>query len=169
MRDANGRPRTLEIRQDAEKVDRPTWSEDRRQALRHLEWSVTQMTRLLGGRGPGPLTAAQLMAMRYLLDGGPATVGSVARAIGASLSSTTGLIDRLEQLRLVERNRSPNDRRTVTVTVTHEGRRVVGEILEDRITLLDRVFSGLQVESLWALHDLLHESVVSHAAIIEVS
>lgn len=147
----------------------PTIADDRHLALQHLEWSVTQISQLLGQRGSGPLTPAQLQAMRFLVDAGPSSVGSVARAIGASLSSTTGLIDRLQQLGLVDRDRSEVDRRTVTVTATEEGTRVVREILEDRIGLLNQVFLGLGVDNLWMLHELLHRAAVSNTAAIEVS
>ncbi len=51
------------------------------------------------------------------------TMSELARAMGHGMSGLTALVDRLEAKRLVERRRSDQDRRTVHVRLTAEGRR----------------------------------------------
>ncbi|HVA66096.1 MAG TPA: MarR family transcriptional regulator [Elusimicrobiota bacterium] len=51
-------------------------------------------------------------------------MSGIAAAVRLSLSSVTGLIDRLSQKNLVRRDRSSDDRRVVQVVLTDEGRAV---------------------------------------------
>ncbi len=55
-------------------------------------------------------------------------MGRLAEVIDASMSSTTGIIDRMEERGLVERVRVPDDRRIVLVRPTDAGRSLVDEV-----------------------------------------
>lgn len=81
------------------------------------------------------LTAPQLAALRAAAENRPATVSRVARAIHLSLPTVTGIFDRLEKRQLVTRKRKGEDRRSVVVEPTVEGRRLLDSapsLLQDR-------------------------------------
>ncbi|MGC8489288.1 MAG: MarR family transcriptional regulator, partial [Clostridia bacterium] len=99
----------------------PESPEERHRALARLETSLTELGDRFREHRAGPLTWVQLAALRYLLAHGPVTIGTLSRALNVSFSSTTGIVDRLVQLRLVERVHPEDDRRTVIVVATEEG------------------------------------------------
>ena len=57
-------------------------------------------------------------------------MGRLAEIIDASMSSTTGIIDRMEEKGLVERVRVPDDRRIVLVRSTAAGLALIDEEFE---------------------------------------
>lgn len=71
-------------------------------------------------------------------------MGRLAEILDASMSSTTGIIDRMEEKGLVERVRVPDDRRVVLVRPTQAGLELVdeaelvkSEVMLDALTRLD--------------------------------
>jgi len=52
---------------------------------------------------------------------GALPVGELARALGVSVPSATGIVSRMAERELVERSRTSNDRRVVTVSLTRGG------------------------------------------------
>jgi DNA-binding MarR family transcriptional regulator len=68
------------------------------------------------------VTVPQVMCLDVLRDRGTLTVAVLAEAIHLSPSTTVGIIDRLEKRKLVKRNRSNVDRRSVFVEITDAGR-----------------------------------------------
>jgi len=68
------------------------------------------------------LTQAQTQALMTLHFDGAMPIGSLADRIGSSVSSCTGIVDRLEVLELVQRGQKPGDRRVVLVELTRQGR-----------------------------------------------
>ncbi|HEU4521746.1 MAG TPA: MarR family transcriptional regulator [Thermoanaerobaculia bacterium] len=57
--------------------------------------------------------------------GEPITLAAVARRLAVTKQNMTGMIDRLEQLALVERLEDPNDLRSSRVQLTRRGRGVI--------------------------------------------
>lgn len=88
----------------------------------------------------GPQLAILKAASRL---GGAASTGVLARAVHLSGPTVTGILDRLAKRGLVERTRSGQDRRSVTITVTPLGKAVLAaapSLLQDRFrTELERV------------------------------
>jgi DNA-binding MarR family transcriptional regulator len=64
------------------------------------------------------LTLAQLKAIYLVAAAGSIRMGSLAVQLGTALSTTSGVVDRLVQLRLLERLEDPSDRRQVLVRAT---------------------------------------------------
>jgi DNA-binding MarR family transcriptional regulator len=89
------------------------------------------------------LTAPQLLTLQELDRLQPTPVGTLAAAVHISQATMTGILDRLEQRSLVERTRDVQDRRSVTVTLTREGKKFLQSapsLLQDRFrTRLDEL------------------------------
>lgn len=67
------------------------------------------------------LTAPQVKALRLLHAGSCSTPAALARQLGLTPSTVTGIVDRLERGGLVERQRVEGDRRMVTIALTPAG------------------------------------------------
>lgn len=73
------------------------------------------------------LTPPQSITLRKLLDG-PLPMGSVAEVLACDASTLTGIADRLEERRLIERQIDPADRRVKLLALTPAGRTLVESI-----------------------------------------
>lgn len=67
------------------------------------------------------------------LAAGPLRMSELAEAVGASLASTSGVVDRLAQRGLVRRVQSSEDRRVVTVELTDDGRSAFDEFRSEMV------------------------------------
>jgi MarR family 2-MHQ and catechol resistance regulon transcriptional repressor len=79
--------------------------------------------------------------MMTIQVGGPQEVRTLARKHRLSRPSVTSAIGTLERARLVERERSTDDKRLVSVTLTAQGRRVVRKAL-DALHRCEREFTA---------------------------
>lgn len=89
------------------------------------------------------LSRGETTLLAFLVEHGPATMSEVSSLLGMALSSTTGLVDRLVERRLVERARPESDRRTVRVLLTTRGRRALENYAADRIRLAEGMLERL--------------------------
>jgi len=70
------------------------------------------------------LSVAQLDVLRRLRYQGPSPMRRLAEEMNCEASNLTGLVDRLETRRLVERRPDPTDRRVKLLALTDEGEAV---------------------------------------------
>jgi DNA-binding MarR family transcriptional regulator len=96
------------------------------------------------------LTGPQLWAIKVLSESAPIMVSDLARRMYLHPSTVIGILDRLETHRLVERTRSTEDRRVVTVALTKKGKLMIRKVPE--------VAQGLLLQGLEKLSE--HEIVV---------
>src|SRR5918993_5815297 len=75
-------------------------------------------------------------------------MGRLAEILDASMSSTTGIIDRMEEKGLVERVRVPDDRRIVLVRSTAAGLAVIDEAELVKSEIMLSAISRLDAEQL---------------------
>ncbi len=75
-------------------------------------------------RHPGDLSFAQLRVLAALQKGDSCPAGQLAEKAGVSPATVTGMLDNLEQMGIVTRVRSAEDRRVVLARLTDEGRRL---------------------------------------------
>ena len=73
------------------------------------------------------LTPPQAITLRKLLDG-PMSMGSVAEVLSCDASTLTGIADRLEERRLIQRQLDASDRRVKLLALTETGRTLVDSI-----------------------------------------
>lgn len=76
-------------------------------------------------RSEAGISGRQLAMLRFLMDGGPATVGTLAKYLFISESATSEFVGKLQRQGLVERVRAATDNRVVQVSVTPAGVEVV--------------------------------------------
>ncbi len=74
------------------------------------------------------VSMAQLHIMFTLQRDGEMPMSRLAEVLNVSLSSATGLIDRIEERGFIERSRVPADRRIVLVRVTTAGEQMLREV-----------------------------------------
>ena len=92
----------------------------------------------------GQLARSEMAVLAFLAESGPMAMSEVSSRVGLALSSTTGLIDRLVDRKLVERARAENDRRTVRVKLTTRGRRALEAAITDKIGLARGMLERLE-------------------------
>ena len=101
-----------------------------RRIIRAIDLHSKQLEKTFGLTGP------QLVVMRTISAHRDITVGGVARQVSLSQATVTNIIDRLEARGLVERVRSSQDKRKVTVSITDPGQ----ELLDKKPTFLQEKF-----------------------------
>ena len=74
------------------------------------------------------LSRFELVALMTTEKSQNVTMSILAQKIAVPMSTATGIVDRLVKKGLLERGRSDEDRRVVTVSLTEEGKRVVSEV-----------------------------------------
>ena len=94
------------------------------------------------------LTMPQLKTLLCVAQAGDATSGQIARGLGVSLSTVTGIVDRLTEQHLVSRREDPEDRRVTRVLPTASGREMVRRLLRYRDERLTSLLGKLSPEEL---------------------
>lgn len=74
------------------------------------------------------LTGPQMLCLREISTQGSLTTGTLALAVALSPATLTGILDRLEMRGLVSRERRPEDKRRVVVSLTAMGRQMSQEL-----------------------------------------
>jgi DNA-binding MarR family transcriptional regulator len=104
------------------------------------------------------LSPVQLQVLHVLAPDRPLAMGELARTLACDRSNVTGLIDRLESRRLVERRPSPRDRRVKVLVLTPTGARVRAE-LQARLADPPETFSRLSPAEQRALLKILQRLI----------
>jgi MarR family transcriptional regulator, organic hydroperoxide resistance regulator len=91
---------------------------------------------------------AQLHVLGVLHEAGPMTVSQLATRLAISVPSTSAMVDRMVDAGLVERARSEEDRRIVSVWVAPAGETALSAAIGGRRGMLERVLRQLDTEEL---------------------
>ena len=104
------------------------------------------------------LTPSHFMFLSTIDD--PTPMGALADHLCLDASYVTGVVDHLEQRRLVERRTDPSDRRRTLVAVTPEGR-ALRETVHAEMVAHAPITRRLELHELIALSELLRKAVDS--------
>jgi DNA-binding MarR family transcriptional regulator len=94
--------------------------------LRRIMRAMDVYSRQLAGSHG--LTGPQMLCLREITNHDSLTTGALARAVALSPATLTGILDRLEARGLVSRERRPEDKRRVLVSLTTHGRQMSQEL-----------------------------------------
>ncbi len=91
----------------------------------------------------GNVSFPQYLLLGFLVQQEQLTMTEIAARMGHTTAAATGLVDRLEKLRLVSRVHAQEDRRKVFVRPTPEGCALVSSVRSDMVDNLMRMMSNL--------------------------
>lgn len=112
------------------------YSDDVEEMAQELMGCFDQLVReFLVTNQTGSFTASEKSLLRMLGEQGASNMSDISAHLGLALSSSTGIVDRLVEKRLVERARPDSDRRTVRVMLTTRGKKALEGLIADRIRL----------------------------------
>ena len=100
------------------------------------------------------LTVSQFGTLESLFHLGPMCQSEIAEKILRSSGNMTTVIDNLERDGLVERQRDPNDRRQVIVSLTQKGRALIERIFPPHVRSVVETFSALDPDEQETLGNL---------------
>lgn len=98
----------------------------------------------------GSLSLIHLHVLTVLEMGGPLPMSKLADTLDVSVASTTGIVSRMEERSLVERQHDRDDRRVVLVVPTETGLAVFRDMMEQRREHLTQLLARLSDEELRA-------------------
>jgi DNA-binding MarR family transcriptional regulator len=125
-----------------------------------IETEITRLARTLAllGRHSEPdlgLDRAGYLLLRTLERIGPASINTIATAVGLDGSTVTRQVATMKDLGLVERKTNPGDRRSCIISPTADGRSLMRQMRRNRRNSLDSVISDWTDEDRSTLGKLL--------------
>lgn len=96
----------------------------------------------------GSLSLVHLHVLMILDADGPLPMRGLAESLDVSQASATGIVDRMEQRGLVERQRDPDDRRVIRVVLNPAGRQLIEGMAAERRGHLARILDELTDDEL---------------------
>ena len=109
--------------------------------------------------GLGPYHHAILVLLE---ESPPETQAEIADALGYDRGTLVGLLDELEEQKLIERRRDPEDRRRHHVRLTADGKRMLGRFRALARRVEDEFLAPLDGEQRAQLHALLLDLAARH-------
>lgn len=100
------------------------------------------------------LTVSQFGALETLYHLGPLNQNQLGKKLLKTSGNITMVVDNLEKRALLKRVRSPEDRRSVSVTLTKDGRKLIENILPQHVGLIVDEFEVLSAREQNALRQL---------------
>lgn len=102
------------------------------------------------------LTMPQLKVLLLVSRAAASSGQELARALGVSLATITGIVDRLVAQHLVSRYEDPHDRRIRRLVLTAEGHQLIDGVVSSQEAALRRLLACLSEDELQMTESLLH-------------
>jgi len=129
--------------------------------IRFLRFSLQSHKKLEGDLDKVGLTPPQFYVLATIGYAGGLPFGEIGAKMMVTVSNLTGIVDRLEEKKLVARKRDENDRRVVHVVLTERGAKVYKSTIPLFETCVSEIFAILasseQKELSALLRKLNHE------------
>jgi DNA-binding MarR family transcriptional regulator len=114
-----------------------------KELLEHLESIVYRFVFSQGQQSADICRKGEIKIVEILGKNGPMIMTEIAERAMLSVSTLTSIMDNLVGKRLVQRQRSEEDRRVVRVELTTEGRKVYQQVLETHMRMVRGMLSSL--------------------------
>lgn len=101
----------------------------------------------------------ELLVLLLLYRKGESNMSQIAEYLHVPLNTATGIISRMENKKMVERNRHPDDKRVVTIALSDGGRRQMAEIIKNITYYGQRIMDVLSQDELKLLGRVLDKVV----------
>ena len=114
------------------------------------------------------LTPVQIHAVFWLGHDGPLAMGELARRVGTTEKTLTGVVDRLEREGHVNRERDAADRRLVRVRLTRRGEeahRRIDDLVNAKVAELLALLDPPDRRALFRIAEKLHDRILSEPAL----
>lgn len=120
-------------------------SEDKaRKLFEHLQTVVEKSQ--AADKQSDSLSAAEMKVLRCVGRDDCPIMSAIAKAVCLSVSSVTGLVDRLVAKRLVRRARRTGDRRAIELVLTEEGKEAREQALAGQLGMARGLLKGLSAQ-----------------------
>ncbi|MFH1837494.1 MAG: MarR family transcriptional regulator [Candidatus Omnitrophota bacterium] len=92
------------------------------------------------------MSVTHMVVLDLLKERGSCKMGDIAKALHITMSAVTGIVDKMNRIELVKRERSSEDRRIVWVSLLPKGKKIIEKINRERVSAVNTLFSGLMSE-----------------------
>ncbi|MEM6342903.1 MAG: MarR family winged helix-turn-helix transcriptional regulator [Bacteroidota bacterium] len=110
------------------------------------------------------ISANEMEIILYIHDFGPQRMKTVGERFKIKFSTLTSLVDKIERLNLVKRVNSKEDRRSILVTLTKKGKKMLDEYNAQVRDLAERISGTVESDSLPGFVETLSKIAPSTAA-----
>ena len=104
------------------------------------------------------ISANEMEIILYINEFGPQRMKSVGERFKIKFSTLTSLVDKIERLNLVKRVNSKEDRRSILVTITKKGKRMLDEYNSQIRSLAEKISEIAQEDNLPTLVETLEKA-----------
>ena len=101
------------------------------------------------------LNLTDFSVLDLLFQKGEQTTQKIGEKILVTSGSITYILNKLEKMGLICRNKSETDKRIILIRLTDEGRKAIFEILPLQIEKINEIFSNFTKEDLVSLNHLM--------------
>jgi MarR family 2-MHQ and catechol resistance regulon transcriptional repressor len=123
--------------------------------VRFLRFNLLSQKKLESDLGKIGLTPPQFYVLATIGYAGSLPFGEIGAKMMVTVSNLTGIVDRLEEKKLVLRKRDETDRRVVHVTLTEKGTRLYKSTIPLFEKSISEIFSSLDLPTQKKLSALL--------------
>ncbi|MDX1908662.1 MAG: MarR family transcriptional regulator [Bacteroidia bacterium] len=92
------------------------------------------------------ISATEMEIILYIHDFGAQRMKQVGETFKIKFSTLTSLVDKIERLNLVKRTNSKEDRRSILITLTKKGKKMLDEYNSQIKNLAERIHEVAQLE-----------------------
>lgn len=108
------------------------------------------------------LSPLQFVALQWASDKEGITIGELSNRLYLAHSTTTDIVDKLENGGFIKRQKYEKDKRIVLILMQDKGREVINEVIEKRISYISEITDHLTPDEKsmlpGILESILHES-----------
>ncbi len=101
------------------------------------------------------ITDSQFLALVLLANNGPMLMRKMSDEMLVTPANVTGIMDRLEEKRLVRRTPGKGDRRATVIEITPDGKSLYERVAIKKAEMLQKALATFTKDELMTLHSLL--------------